>query len=383
MLWFMSLVLMRIGYGVLCAAAFVVSEVLVNTAHAAGANSELRASQSPGLRVERIFGPEIKTGPYKHPACFDQLRNGDLYLVYYGGEGEYATQTSVFGARLRRGSRTWSKPTPIASNPLHSVGNGVVWQAPDGAVWLFYVTRQGETWSTSRIMGKISRDGARSWSDAFPITHDEGTMVRGRPMVLHNGEFLLPIYRETGHDTEFTGPDTTSLVLRYDVKTKLWVASQPIRSIKGNEQPSVVELEPNHLLAFCRRSGSYEPTTEGYIIRAESRDGGRTWSEGVNSTFPNPNAAIDFLKLRDGSLMLVYNDSMNDRTPLTVALSTDQGKTFPHRRNLMEGSGDFAYPTAIEAQDGTLQVMFTSDERTVIRRAIFTRSWVEAGGRLR
>ncbi len=72
MLWFMSWVLMRIGYVVLCAAAFVVSDVLVDTAHAAGAASEPRASHSPGLRVERIFGPEIKTGPYKHPACFDQ-----------------------------------------------------------------------------------------------------------------------------------------------------------------------------------------------------------------------------------------------------------------------------------------------------------------------
>jgi hypothetical protein len=51
------------------------------------------------LRIERLFGPEVKTGPYKHPARIESLANGDLYVVYYGGEGEYAIDTGVFGSR--------------------------------------------------------------------------------------------------------------------------------------------------------------------------------------------------------------------------------------------------------------------------------------------
>ena len=62
------------------------------------------SGQTPagGLSIERVFGPEVPTGPYKHPACLTELDNGDLYLVYYGGEGEYARDTAVFGSRLRR-----------------------------------------------------------------------------------------------------------------------------------------------------------------------------------------------------------------------------------------------------------------------------------------
>ncbi len=26
----------------------------------------------------RVFGPEVPTGPYKHPACLTELANGDL-----------------------------------------------------------------------------------------------------------------------------------------------------------------------------------------------------------------------------------------------------------------------------------------------------------------
>src|SRR3954468_1859830 len=103
------------------------------------------------LEVERIFGPEVKTGPYKHPACMTELRNGDLYLVYYGGEGEYAIETGVFGSRRKKGSKDWSPPVRIAHDPFRSVGNGVIWEAPDGVVWLFYVVRFGDTWSNSRV----------------------------------------------------------------------------------------------------------------------------------------------------------------------------------------------------------------------------------------
>jgi len=45
-------------------------------------------SLAGGLVIERVFGPEIPTGPYKHPACITELDNSDLYLVYYGGAGE-------------------------------------------------------------------------------------------------------------------------------------------------------------------------------------------------------------------------------------------------------------------------------------------------------
>ena len=333
----------------------------------------LRASSAAtdDIKIDRLFGPEIPTGRYKHPACFDVLRNGDLYLVYYGGDGEYAESTAVFGSRFRKGEKTWSKPLKIASHPLGSLGNGVVWQAPDGLVWLFFVVRPGATWSSSRISAKVSSDGAHSWSDSFPISFEEGTMVRSHPVALNDGDFLLPVYLETGKNTEFTAATTCSFFLRFNPKTKTWKESNRIHSRLGNLQPSAVQLDDQNLIALCRRGGDYNARNDAYIVRTESHDGGLTWSEGRDSEFPNPHAAIDLIRLKNGHLLLVYNDSMNDRTPLTAALSTDNGKTFPHRRNLIGGPGDFGYPTAIQTPDGMLHVLFTSDERTVIRHATF------------
>lgn len=346
---------------------------------ASGAAVSPQVATGPGLKVERVFGPEVPTGRYKHPASLAELRNGDLYLVYYGGEGEYAPGTGIFGARLKKGSTTWPAPQSIARDPFRSVGNAVVWQAPDDVVWLFYVVRYGATWSTSRIQAKVSRDNAESWSDAFVVTQDEGMMVRNAPIVLADGAYLLPVYLEKGHDTESVGPDSTSLFLRYDARGKQWTPTGRIMSPTGNIQPAVVELTPGHLIAYCRRGGGYGPTTNGYIVRSESRDGGATWQPGRNSSFPNPNSAVEFLKLRSGALLLVYNDSMSDRTPLTAALSTDGDRTYPSRRNIAEGRNSFAYPTGFQASDGTIHIVYTSDQRSVINHAVFTEAWVAGG----
>ena len=336
------------------------------------------AAAAEEITYERVIGTEFP-GKYKHPASIEELANGDLYIAYYGGDGEYAEVTAVYGMRKKKGQSQWSAPAIIADTPFYSDGNAVVWQAPDGLVWLFYVCRFGDTWSTSRIKAKISRDGANTWSDSFFVALEEGMMVRSRPLLLADGDYLLPVYHETGHDTERVGPDSTSLFLRFEPRKKKWSPSARIRSPKGNIQPSVVQLTADHLVAYCRRGGGYGPGTEGFVVRSESRDGGKTWSEGRDTQFPNPNAAIDFLKLTNGHLLLVYNNSGVDRTPLTVAISTDGDKTYPHRRDIAVGKHDYAYPYAIQAADGKMHLVYTSDARSVINHAVFDEAAILAG----
>lgn len=323
------------------------------------------------ITIERIFGSEVPTGPYKHPASICTLDNGDLYLVYYGGEGEYANSTAVFASRLKAGSKQWTTPRKIAQDPLRSLGNGVAWQAPGGRLWLFYVVRFGDSWGTSRIAVKVSDDRGETWSDSSLLRLEEGWMVRGKPIVLASGDWLLPIYHETGTDRERVPPDTTSLFLLYSPKTKDWTPTGRIRSANGNLQPSPAETAPGKLIAMCRRGGGYGDGEIGYIVQSESNDGGRTWTQGHNSAFPNPNSAVELLKLASGKLLLIYNDSMNSRSPLTAALSPDGGKSWPVRANIAAGRNSYAYPSAAQSADGRIHLVYTSDERKVIMRAVF------------
>ena len=335
---------------------------------------------SAELLHERILGPEVP-GKYKHPAAIEELKGGDLFLVWHGGAGEYEEDTRVEASRLPAGSTRWEKPFVVADTPFHGDGNAVIWQAPDDAVWLFYVVRYGETWASSRICAKVSRDGARTWSDSFVLAMESGMMVRNRPVVLSSGDWLVPIYHEVGTDKEDVSADCTSLFLRYEPKAKRWSESPRIRSRLGCIQPGVAEVARDHLVAYMRRGGDYNGRPDGWMVRSESRDGGKTWSRGDDSRFPNPNAAIDFLRLKDGSLLLVYNDSFSDRTPLAAALSVDGDKSYPHKRNIAEGKDDFAYPFVIQARDGKVHVVYTANERTEIHRAVFDPAWVREGGK--
>lgn len=322
------------------------------------------------VETYRAFGPE-HPGVYKHPASITQLANGDLYIAYYGGSDEYGNDTAVYGSRQAKGLNDWSPPEVIADTPDHGEGNPVVWQAPDGVVWLFYNNLYGATWSNARILAKKSYDGAKTWTDPWVLAFEEGSMARGQPIVLNNGDYLLPVYHETGEDREGTIPTTMSYFLRYTPSTGKWKETGRIKSEMGNLQAQVVQMTDDYLVAYIRRGGNFLPTEDGYTLRSESRDGGETWSDAVRTEFLNPNSAVDFIKLRNGHLLLVYNDNMNDRTPLTVTISPDGEKTWPHKRHIAGGDNTFAYPYAIQTMDDKIHIIYTTNSRTTIMHAVF------------
>lgn len=328
---------------------------------------------SLNVETNRIFGSE-HPGLYKHPASITELANGDLYVAYYGGSGEYNPDTAVYGSRRKLGESVWSPPAIIADTPFRADGNPVVWQAPDGLVWLFHVTLFGETWSDAKIKARISKDGAHTWSDSFMLSEEKGSMVRGKPIVLMDGDYLLPLYHETGEDREKVGSDTVSYFLRCDPQTNVWTETNRIRSPQGNLQPQVVQLTEKDLICFMRRGGGYGPESRGHVLRSESHDGGHHWSDAVETEFRNPNSAVDVEKLKNGHLVLVYNDHDYLRTPLSIAISADQGKTFPYRRHIGGGDNTFAYPYIIQTRDERILVLYTTNSRTTIMLAEFNES---------
>ena len=69
-----------------------------------------------------------------------------------------------------------------------------------------------------------------------------------------------------------------ALFLRFVRSENKWHETNRVTSRIGNLQPSVVQIDDNHLIAYSRRGGGYGPLADGFIVRSESRDGGWTWS---------------------------------------------------------------------------------------------------------
>ena len=63
--------------------------------------------------------------------------------------------------------------------------------------------------------------------------------------------------------------------------------------------------------------------------------------------------------------------------PLTVAVSTDGEKSWPHRRDLVSQPEDTAvYPNLMQSKDGKIHLIYTSEERTVVNHLTFDESAV-------
>ncbi len=325
------------------------------------------------IAVCTAVGPGIP-GRYKHAASACELENGDILLVYYSGSGEYGRDTAIYGTRLDRTKNRWSRSRIIADEPHKAEGNPALWRAPDGRLWMFYPVRQGDSWATARLAAKASDDDGATWADASPPTDEAGFMTRARPITLPDGSCLLPVDFNPSTDPEFVSEQSGSLFFRSDRDLQQWEATEIIHSRLGNHQPAVA-LEGDddgRLVAYCRRGGDYYGREDGMLVRSQSLDGGATWSGGAETDFPNPNSPADFVQLQSGHLLLAYNDSSFERRPLAVALSTDGDRSYPHRRDIIDGDLSYSYPCVLQVADGTIYLFFTAGSRSHIKYARFT-----------
>src|SRR5690349_15190869 len=73
------------------------------------------AGEEPFLRAELIFPVEHW---HNHASCIVEAPNGDLLVCWFHGSGERkADDVRIEGARLRKGSQTWSDRFVMADTP--------------------------------------------------------------------------------------------------------------------------------------------------------------------------------------------------------------------------------------------------------------------------
>ncbi len=80
---------------------------------------------------------------------------------------------------------------------------------------------------------------------------------------------------------------------------------------------------------------------------------------------PNPNAGIDAVKMKDGSVALVYNHTTRDRNPLNIAFSTNHGSGWQKTLTLEDGPGEYSYPAVIQTKDSLLHITYTWQRRCI------------------
>lgn len=126
---------------------------------------------------------------------------------------------------------------------------------------------------------------------------------------------------------------------------------------RGAMEPHLEELRSGKLLMIMR-------TQLGSIFQSLSADGGETWSQAASLGVESPESCPDLVQIPGtGNLLLVYNAAKYDpkwashsgqRTPLSVSVSRDDGKTWSAPRHVeTDPHAAFSNPATTFLRDGT------------------------------
>ena len=295
------------------------------------------------------------TAPFKtcHASTIVQLRNGDFLAAWFGGTGEGNSDVVIYASR--RTNDGWSAPFQLAREPNTPTWNPVLFHSNDGRLWLYYKFGAGpSTWHASRI---FSTDEGATWS--HPERLPEGILgpIKNKPLVLDDGTIVSGSSVETLQAWQVQIERSTDNGITWNKFGPITVppqASSAPTTPYGIIQPAIVLLDGrNHLRFFARSTSNI-----GFICAADSFDSGITWTQAHHTNIPNPNSGIDAVKLRDGRIILVYNDTGTGRSPLNLAVSSD-GENFKMFATLESDPGEFSYPAIIQGMDGALHITYT------------------------
>jgi predicted neuraminidase len=308
-----------------------------------------------------------------HASTLIQLPNGDILTSWFGGSKEAKPDVAIWCSKRHDGK--WSAPKKVADKENLVHWNPVLHLNKNGEIMLFYkVGHPIPEWYTMLI---VSKDGGETWSE--PIELVKGDIggrgpVKNKAIELLDGTIVAPASIET------KDPDIWDAFvdISYD-EGITWTKSNivPLRHQVGEEEDKVEE-DPN----YCHRKGVIQPTlwesepgkvhmllrsTGARIYRSDSEDGGKTWGPAYATVLPNNNSGIDLVKA-ENALFLVYNPVKaykGVRTPLSLAMSLDNGETWRDVIVLENDEGEYSYP-AIIYKDQKLYVTYTWKRERIV-----------------
>lgn len=352
------------------------------------ADGIVRSAPPPMTGAKQAYLPIIM--PSNHAANLLALPNGDLLCFWFAGTWEGRSGVSIAMSRLDHGSDHWALPVIVSHHPGRSDQNPVPFRAPDGRLWLFHTSQKaGKGQTTSVIYELTSDDQGHDWTEPKLLFSMPGSFDR-QHLVIFNHEWLFPTYISASRGIIENAQNDRSVVKVSKNSGKTW-SNCEVPGSGGLVQMDIVKLSEEHLLAFFRSRYA------DWVYKSHSTDGCH-WSAPVHTQLPNNNASIQVARLKDGHLVIAFNNAQATttrgkprtapRTILSVALSIDNGKTWPWVRDVQSGNvpppfrpgenPEYSYPSIIQSPNGMIQLAFTF-RRETIKYMTFHEQWIKEG----
>lgn len=287
---------------------------------------------------------------FSHTVSILEISPGVVLGAWVGGPANRDPQNAIWIARREAGK--WGSAEKFASGDVAHF-NPVFWMdAKSGEIVINYKRGTSpESWS-----GVIQRssDGGKTWSAPEFLPAGLVGAVRSKPVWLLDGTLLcgdsveayqawsgwVNVTKDNGRTWRRVGPIT--------LPDTQW----------GVIQPVIFPMDDKGAKLRMLLRGS---TPVGMVCDSVSTDGGMSWSPARRvEALPNPNSAVDAIRLNDRRIILVHNDTETGKNRLAVSFSGDGGETWKKSFDLKnEAEGEYLYPYVMEDAAGMVHVAYT------------------------
>lgn len=361
------------------------------------------ASVATPFQVDVFAKGQDGINTYRIPSILVS-RKGTV-LAFCEGRKSSAGDTGEICLVLRRsfdGGSTWQPLQVVWDDGANTCGNPTaVVDRDTGTIWMAMTHNLGR--STEKQIESGSSEGTRTvwiaksdddgatWSKPIEITRDvkkpswtwygtgEGVGIQTR-----SGRLVIP-----GEAREAGTQRSLSLVFFSDDHGTSWRLGGTVGDTFGESQ--VVELADGSLMLNMRnhdvrvaKVGGSAKSERGVAL---SHDGGLTWSEPYyDPALVEPRCQASILRYsrapEQGRNLLLFSNpaSSKERVRMTVRVSYDEGKTWPHGKIIHAGPSSYSCLTVLPG--GLIGCLYERGERRSSEKITFARfslAWLTDG----
>jgi len=299
---------------------------------------------------------------------FIQLKDGTLLLSFTDGDIKCLRSTDQ--------GKTWTGPEVLVKAPKPPAGGYICHpsflRAKNGDLLLAYIhsTHPATPYFATNYLRRSS-DEAKTWTDQYCYTPHPGYVLvhNDRLHMLSTGRLIAPAEYKAYLPSSEDHSGYVAMSFQSDDDGYSWYPSRNTVDLYKDKRMEVqeadaVELKDGRLLMFAR-------TYSGYPVFAYSEDKGESWGPPVERTdIAMPYAGLATVRRlpSTGDLLFIWinkrsqdkvKPEINRRCGLAVAISTDEGQTLTHVRQIADDpNDDFGYQAVQFLADGTVLVAY-------------------------
>jgi sialidase-1 len=310
--------------------------------------------------------------PRKSEGDVIELHDGRLLLIYmeFSGDGSDAAETRIAAKESNDRGLTWAGHrviTETAPGDTNVYSPNLI-RAADGGILLLFMRQHNFNPRLLTLHAWKSIDEGATFSPhATFAVRQSHSLCNAVVKRLASGRLLLPVKptvpREHGPLAPYA---VTTLFSDDDGLTWSAAANSVSLPLRGAMEPHVEETRDGRVLMVMRNQ-------LGSIFMSISADEGVTWSKPQTTGLRTPESCPELTRIPStGDLLMIWNNSPYDpefrshfgkRSPLTAAISQDEGRTWGHIRNIEDDPGRaFSNPGCRFTRDGRAIVNYWTCE---------------------